>query len=193
MQFKARSLDSDELNSVHIRCHSGGEAIRGNNIKGKGEQSNIAISPEFLLHIQITYDLDQLPRQSLSGLRDSILGLLDTFRDGPRPIRTQLCVCLANLAIQMIEWKDVIQLVGSTLSSSGGDCVLEFLRVLPEEVTEGRKINLTVCRVETSWTHRRTLSAFHTKHLGLTHILLLGRRSYYQNEGVARRQCGPGS
>ena len=45
----------------------------------------------------------------------------------------------------MIEWKDVLQIVGSTLGNAGGDCVLEFLRVLPEEVTEGRKINLSVC------------------------------------------------
>lgn len=93
---------------------------------------------------QITYDLDQLPRQSLSALRDSLLSLLATFCDGPRPIRTQLCVCLANLAIQMTEWKDVLQHVGSTLGNNAGDCVLEFLRVLPEEVTEGRRINLTV-------------------------------------------------
>lgn len=98
---------------------------------------------------QITYDLDQLPRQSLPALRDSILGLLVTFSGGPRPIRTQLCVCLANLAIQMIEWKNVLQLVGSTLGSSGGDCILDFLRVLPEEVTEGRKINLTVRTAQT--------------------------------------------
>ncbi|KAL9100293.1 MAG: hypothetical protein Q9163_004311 [Psora crenata] len=92
---------------------------------------------------KITYDLDQLPRQSLSSLRDSLLTLLTSFQSGPRPIRTQLCVCLANLAIQMTEWKDVIQLVGSTLGNSGLDCTLEFLKVLPEEVTEGRRINLT--------------------------------------------------
>lgn len=48
----------------------------------------------------------------------------------------------------MTEWKDVLQLVGSTLGSNGGDCVLDFLRVLPEEVTEGRKINLSVCTAE---------------------------------------------
>ena len=48
----------------------------------------------------------------------------------------------------MIEWKDVLQLVGSILGNNAGDCVLEFLRVLPEEVTEGRKINLTVCAVK---------------------------------------------
>ena len=46
----------------------------------------------------------------------------------------------------MIEWKNVLQLVGSTLGNSALDCVLEFLRVLPEEVIEGRKINLSVCR-----------------------------------------------
>ena len=80
----------------------------------------------------------------MPALRDSLLDLLSTFRSGPRPIRTQLCVCLANLAIQMTEWKDVLQLVGSTLGNEAGDSVLEFLKVLPEEVTEGRKINLTV-------------------------------------------------
>ncbi|KAL8735225.1 MAG: hypothetical protein Q9166_001101 [cf. Caloplaca sp. 2 TL-2023] len=92
---------------------------------------------------KITYDLDQLPRESLPSLRDSILALLVSYREGPRPIRTQLCVCLANLAIQMLEWKDVLRQVGSTLGGSAGDCVLEFLKVLPEEVTEGRKINLS--------------------------------------------------
>jgi hypothetical protein len=29
--------------------------------------------------------------------------------------------------------------------SASVDCVLEFLKILPEEVTEGRKINLSVC------------------------------------------------
>ena len=44
----------------------------------------------------------------------------------------------------MLEWKEVIPTVGSSLGASAGDCILEFLKVLPEEVTEGRKINLTV-------------------------------------------------
>lgn len=44
----------------------------------------------------------------------------------------------------MTEWKDVLQLVVSTLGGEAGDCILEFLKVLPEEVTEGRKINLSV-------------------------------------------------
>ena len=48
----------------------------------------------------------------------------------------------------MIEWKDVLQSVGSTLGSDAGDCILDFLRIVPEEVIEGRKINLTVCSTE---------------------------------------------
>lgn len=44
----------------------------------------------------------------------------------------------------MLAWKNVLELVGSTLASTAGDALLEFLRVLPEEVTEGRKINLSV-------------------------------------------------
>ena len=44
----------------------------------------------------------------------------------------------------MTEWKDVLQHVVSTLGHKSGDCILEFLSVLPEEVTEGRKISLSV-------------------------------------------------
>ncbi|EEA21116.1 Nuclear import receptor [Talaromyces marneffei ATCC 18224] len=92
---------------------------------------------------KITYDLDQLPPDAVPSLRDSMLNQLAAFASGPRPIQTQLCVGLANLAIQMTSWKDVLATVGSTLGSNAGDCVLEFLKILPEEVTEGRKINLS--------------------------------------------------
>ena len=46
----------------------------------------------------------------------------------------------------MTEWKDVLPAVVSTLGSDaeGGACLLDFLTVLPEEVTEGRKITLSV-------------------------------------------------
>lgn len=46
----------------------------------------------------------------------------------------------------MTEWKDVLPMILSTLGSdpSSHAVMLEFLRVLPEEVTEGRKITLTV-------------------------------------------------
>lgn len=56
-------------------------------------------------------------------------------------------MCLAILAIQMRTWKDVLQTVVSSLGSDvqSHACILDFLRVLPEEVTEGRKITLSVC------------------------------------------------
>jgi transportin-3 len=63
-------------------------------------------------------------------------------------IRTQLCVCLAHLAIQMLDWKTVLADVVTFLQPepSGTACIFEFLKVLPEEVTEGKKINLSVRR-----------------------------------------------
>lgn len=98
-----------------------------------------------ILIAQVIFDLDQLPPDSVVALRDSVLNLLVGFAAGPRPIQVQLCVCLSSLAIQMLGWKDVLGTVGAALGSSAGDCVLEFLKVLPEEVSEGRKINLSVC------------------------------------------------
>ena len=93
--------------------------------------------------MQIIFDFHQLPRESIPQLRDTLLQLLVKYSMGPKPIRTQLCVCLANLAIQMLEWKNVMDTVVSALSAGSPECLLEFLHVLPEEVTEGRKINLS--------------------------------------------------
>ncbi|KAK1498034.1 exportin 1-like protein [Colletotrichum tamarilloi] len=95
---------------------------------------------------KITYDLStQVPEAELPALRDQILLLLKGFAAGPKPIRVQLCVCLATLAVQMTAWKDVLPTVVSSLGDSveSHAAILDFLRVLPEEVTEGRKITLT--------------------------------------------------
>ena len=53
---------------------------------------------------------------------------------------------MAILAIQMKDWDDVLSSVVGSLSSSPEShaAILDFLRVLPEEVTEGRKITLSV-------------------------------------------------
>ncbi|KHJ33114.1 putative exportin 1-like protein [Erysiphe necator] len=94
---------------------------------------------------KITYDLNQISTETLPSLRDQILGLLKTHTATVRPIRVQLCVCLAILAIQMISWQNVLPTIVSSLGNdeNGHSCILDFLKVLPEEVTEGRKINLT--------------------------------------------------
>ncbi|KAK3180450.1 Nuclear import receptor [Lecanicillium sp. MT-2017a] len=95
---------------------------------------------------KITYDLStQVPPSELPALRNQILLQLKQYAGGPKPIRVQLCVCLAILAIQMKDWDDVLPTVVQSLGDSAEShaCILDFLRVLPEEVTEGRKINLS--------------------------------------------------
>lgn len=95
---------------------------------------------------KITYDLaTQISEAELPALRGELLLLLKKYAPGPKPVRVQLCVCLAILAIQMQTWKDVLPMVVSTLGNDVAShaCILDFLRVLPEEVTEGRKITLS--------------------------------------------------
>ena len=81
----------------------------------------------------------------------------------------------------MLEWKDVIQVVVSVLSSDGAGtlALLEFLTVLPEEVTEGRKVSLTVC----GYTQHpaRTL---------LTSLCNPGGGARRTHQRVARPKCG---
>lgn len=74
----------------------------------------------------------------------------------------------------MTAWKDVLATVGSAVGSEGGDCVLEFLKILPEEVTEGRKINLTVCAAELPSKSIQSISAFiaQQEHIQLRHLSL---------------------
>ena len=133
-------------------------------LKGKVIEHNTPLLSFFLkLTAQITYDIQQIPTDALPSLRNQILELLKVFAAGPRPIRIQLCVCLAHLAIQMTGWKDVMPMVISALGNTPEShaCILDFLKVLPEEVTQGRKINLTVCgpkdtilRASTTWVGR---------------------------------------
>lgn len=142
-----RSVDDHICDTAFFERLGRVKALCCNDPQRKGVL-DLALPGNILLNpLQIVFDFHQLPRESLPQLRDTLLSLLANYSKGPKPIRTQLCVCLANLAIQMLEWKDVLQMVVTTLGndSSSIACVLEFLHVLPEEVTEGRKINLTVC------------------------------------------------
>jgi hypothetical protein len=139
---------------------------------------------------QITYDLHQLPAEALEPLRDSLITLLQTYSGGPRPIRTQICVCLASLAIQMPSWKNVLGSVGSALGSdnNGGDCLLDFLRILPEEVTEGRKVNLTVCSTSINHLPATSKNDFLEPNQNLMQPRELGRGSCRQDARTFGRQ-----
>lgn len=66
---------------------------------------------------------------------------------GPKVITLQLCLALADLAIQMPSWSTAIQ---DMVNKFGGSmdmsiCVIEFLRVLPEELNGNSRIPLSVC------------------------------------------------
>lgn len=79
----------------------------------------------------------------------------------------------------MLEWKDVVPVVGAALSSdaAGSLALLEFLTVLPEEVTEGRKVSLTVSEL---WESIRQCGADGW----------IGRRIGYSDKGAAGPECG---
>ena len=59
---------------------------------------------------KVTFDLEQLPPETLVQLRDTLLHALDLYTSGPRVVQTQLCLALAALALQMPEarWGAVI-------------------------------------------------------------------------------------
>ena len=93
---------------------------------------------------KVTFDLEQLEGASQEQLRDTLLHALDMYASGPRVIQTQLCLALAALALQMPEsrWGAVIpQMIerfGSAPTTVG--VLLEFLTVLPEEVSMNHRI-----------------------------------------------------
>ncbi|WFD22937.1 Nuclear import receptor [Malassezia equina] len=99
---------------------------------------------------KVTFDLEQLPSQTLVQLRDTLLHALDLYTSGPRVVQTQLCLALAALALQMPEssWGTVIpgmvERFGGTPATVG--TLLEFLTVLPEEVTNNHRIPLDNAR-----------------------------------------------
>ncbi|WWC88244.1 uncharacterized protein L201_003150 [Kwoniella dendrophila CBS 6074] len=97
------------------------------------------------LRAKILYDLSQLPREQLHPLRDSLLTSLSplcqpTAPAGSKAVLTQLCLALADLALQMPEWDNV---VGGMVDQFGKDpstviVLLGFLKALPEEAGNPR-------------------------------------------------------
>ncbi|CAG8491419.1 5508_t:CDS:2 [Ambispora leptoticha] len=99
------------------------------------------VSPEAKFHAARTFR-SKLDANGRNDLRDSLLDLLYQYRAGPRNIITQICLSLAALALQMLEWQGVLS---QFISVFGKDpetvsCLLEFLKVLPEEVNDNRRI-----------------------------------------------------
>ncbi|EIW67770.1 hypothetical protein TREMEDRAFT_74507 [Tremella mesenterica DSM 1558] len=97
------------------------------------------------LRAKIVYDLSQLPRIQLVPLRDSILTSLPALTSpsapqGSRAVVLQLCLALADLAIQMPEWQDPARQMIENYGKDPGTVgvLLGFLKSLVEEAGNGK-------------------------------------------------------
>ncbi|KAG8187901.1 hypothetical protein JTE90_001664 [Oedothorax gibbosus] len=89
------------------------------------------------MRTKVQFSFQELPAESHASLRDSLLNHISHVNNETSPvILTQLCLALADLALQMPSWKspvnDLISRFGS--NSQYVSTLLEILTVLPEEI-----------------------------------------------------------
>ncbi|KAK9720627.1 Nuclear import receptor, variant 2 [Basidiobolus ranarum] len=98
-----------------------------------------------MLRNKVVADLGELDTSKRFELRDTLMNLLYKYRAGPNLVKTQLCLSLVGLALQLKEWEDpvnqLIQMLGSSQETAG--CLLEFLTVLPEEINGNQKVPIS--------------------------------------------------
>mmetsp|Transcript_71912 Transcript_71912/g.113964 ORF Transcript_71912/g.113964 Transcript_71912/m.113964 type:complete len:965 (+) Transcript_71912:107-3001(+) len=89
------------------------------------------------MRTKVQFDFYELPADSYSNLRDTLLNHIDSFRAPEfQAIHTQLALAVADLAIQMdIAWPDVIDSLFNRFGQNPERyaSLLEVLRMLPEE------------------------------------------------------------
>jgi transportin-3 len=100
--------------------------------------------------VKVTYDLHQIASPNVHALRDTLVAALKTYHAGPRTLLVQLCLALSGLALQLPSWENPVQ---DMIDSFGRDPVtvptlLQFLTVLPEELTGNTRIPITVCDLQ---------------------------------------------
>ncbi|XP_030844509.1 transportin-3 isoform X2 [Strongylocentrotus purpuratus] len=90
------------------------------------------------MRTKIQYSFHELPGQSHEMLRDSLINHMQTMSDPKfHVITTQLCLALADLALQMTQWKNSASFLIHRFYSSNAThmpLLIELLTVLPEEV-----------------------------------------------------------
>lgn len=88
------------------------------------------------MRTKVQYYFHELQPGQYQSLKDSLLDHLFTLHGASHAIVTQLCLALADLAVQMPQWKEVVndlsQRFGTTVERL--PILLEILTVLPEEV-----------------------------------------------------------
>ncbi|KAG7665858.1 MTR10 [[Candida] subhashii] len=98
------------------------------------------------LRSKITYDLLQLPESNYEQLKNSILDIIVKYSlPNQKLIRTQLSVALSQLALQYLSWTNAFSEIVNKLSSNQSllPVLLEFLKILPEELSDVKKTNLS--------------------------------------------------
>ncbi|KAI5124707.1 hypothetical protein M0805_004313 [Coniferiporia weirii] len=92
---------------------------------------------------KVTYDLNQLDPAFIPPLRDTIITALESLTGGPKSIIVQLSLALSGLVLQYPAWQD--DAVQNVIDKFGQNpatvpTLLEFLTVLPEEISSNAKI-----------------------------------------------------
>lgn len=152
------------------RSSSGGQDLRRADIQGKGRASFASAPGNAFLYqtttdrshiLQVTYDLNQVPSENLLPLRDTLLAALQTYHAAPRTIIIQLSLAIAGLALQLRSWhdptKDLIDMFGRDPATV--PTLLEFLTLLPEEVSGNTRIPITVRLFVFCFGHIRLIKA----------------------------------
>lgn len=93
------------------------------------------------LRSKVAYDLHQVPKDSRMEMKNSLVSLLENSKS--RSISTQMSLALANLALQILDWNNVVPEMVQKFQASHPTALLEFLRVLPEELSDPRRTTLT--------------------------------------------------
>lgn len=95
---------------------------------------------------QVTYDLHQVDPSHLLPLRDTLITALESYKSGPKTIITQLCLALSGFALQLPAWENALQTMVETFGTNPATVpvLLQFLTVLPEEVSGNTRIPVTV-------------------------------------------------
>lgn len=94
----------------------------------------------------MTYDLHQVDEANLPSLRDTLIKCVETYHSGPKTIMTQLCLALSGLALQFPDWGNAVQSLVDAFGRIPAmvPALLQFLTLLPEEITMNSRIPVTV-------------------------------------------------
>ena len=95
----------------------------------------------FARAVQTQRDFEELTPNQASGLQNTLVTLLIRYGEGLKPVRTQLCVAIASLAVHLpassfgeagvIGWL-YMKLNAETNPSAAVVCLLELLITLPQ-------------------------------------------------------------